>query len=131
MKQITVVMDDRVGLLADLSYLLGKAKINIDSISAEVQGGKAVINLVVSDEKKAVDVLKANGYHVLSSQMIVIKVKDAPGELSEVSKKLQKAKVNIENLFLLARGNGYSFDAIKVDKPKAAKKALSQYLIQA
>ena len=131
MKQITVVVADKVGVLAELSYLLGKARVNIEAISAEVQGGKSVINLVVSDEKRAEMILKSNGYHVLAGEMLVVKVKDAPGALSEISKKLQKAKINIESIYLLTRGEGYSLDAIMVDKPKKAKKVLEEYLVRA
>ena len=131
MKQITVVVADKVGVLAELSYLLGKARVNIEAISAEVQGGKSVINLVVSDEKKAEMILKSNGDHVLAGEMLVVKVKDAPGALSEISKKLQKAKINIESIYLLTRGEGYSLDAIMVDKPKKAKKVLAEYIVKA
>ena len=130
MKQITVLVADKVGVLAELSYLLGKARVNIEAISAEVQGGKSVINLVVSDEKKAEMILKSNGYHVLSGEMLVVKLKDAPGALSEISKKLQKAKINIESIYLLTRGEGHSLDAIMVDKPKKAKKVLAEYLVK-
>jgi len=131
MKQITVVVSDKVGVLAELSYLLGKARVNIEAISAEVQGGKSVINLVVSDEKKAEMILKSNGYHVLAGEMLVVKVKDAPGALSDISKKLQKAKINIESIYLLTRGEGFSLDALMVDKPKKAKKVLAEYLVKA
>ena len=131
MKQITLVVADRVGLLADISYLLGKAKINIDALSVEVQGGKSVINLVVSDEKKAAQVLKSNGYHVLAGDVLVIKVKDAPGELSAISKKLKKANINIESIYMLTRGEGYSLTSFMVDKPKKAKKVLAGYLVKA
>ena len=131
MKQITDVVADKVGVLAELSYLLGKAHVNIDAISAEVQGGKSVINLVVSDDKKAEMILKSNGYHVLAGEMLVVKVKDAPGALSEISKKLQKAKINISSIYLLTRGEGYSLDALMVDKPKKAKKVLAAYIVKA
>ena len=131
MKQITVVVADKVGVLAELSYLLGKARVNIEAISAEVQGGKSVINLVVNDEKKAVLILRSNGYNVLAGEMLVVKVKDAPGALSDISKKLQKAKINIESIYLLTRGEGYSVTAIMVDKPKKAKQVLSEFLVRA
>ncbi|MCX6770124.1 MAG: hypothetical protein NT051_05640 [Candidatus Micrarchaeota archaeon] len=131
MKQLTIVMDDRVGLLADLSYILGKAKINIEAVSVEVYAGKGIINIVVKDEKKATLLLKANGYNLLSTDMIIIKLKDEPGALSAISKKLQVAKINIENLYILVRGDGYCVDALKVDKPAKAKKVLANYLVKA
>jgi len=51
-KQITVVAEDKVGLLADISYILGKAKINIESLSVEVQGNKCLIDISVKDEAR-------------------------------------------------------------------------------
>jgi hypothetical protein len=130
MKQITVVADDRVGLLADISYILGKSRINIEGISVEVHGGKAVIMLVVKDEQKAARMLSASGYNVLEEEIIVIRVKDQPGELSRVSSILKKGGVKIENLYVLSRYGGDSLDAIKVDKPKKAKALLAGYLVK-
>ena len=49
MKSLTIVADDRVGLLSDISYVLGKSKINIESISVDVIGNKAVIVLTIKN----------------------------------------------------------------------------------
>ena len=130
MKQITIVADDKIGALADISYILGKAKLNIESLSAEVYGGKLMINITVKDEKRAASLLTANNYKVLESEILIVKVKDEPGELSKVSKILKEGDVNIGSLYLLARGDGFSLDAIKVDKPKKAKSMLKSYLVK-
>jgi len=53
MHSITIVADDRVGLLADISYILGTTHINIESISVSAIGGKAVITLLVKNPEKA------------------------------------------------------------------------------
>ena len=130
MKQLTVVSEDKVGVLADISYILGKARINIEAITCEVYEGKAVVNLTVKDDKKAAQMLSSNGYKVLQSEILVVRVKDEPGQLSQVSKSLKDAGVNIESLYLLARGNGFSLDAIKVDKPKKAMKVLGPFILK-
>ncbi|HIH18373.1 TPA: ACT domain-containing protein [Candidatus Micrarchaeota archaeon] len=130
MRQITIVADDKVGVLADISFILGKAKINIESLSAEVQGGKAMINISVKDEKKATRLLSANNYKVLQSEILIVKVKDEPGELSKISKILSEGGVNIESLYLLARSSGFTLDAINVDKPKKAALLLKGYLVK-
>ena len=130
MKQITIVAEDKVGLIADISYILGKAHINIDTIAVEVYGGKAVINLAVKDEAKASRLLSANNYQVLESELLTFKVKDEPGKLAEVSRLLLEAHINTENLYQITHGNGYAINAIKVDKPKKAKKILAQYLVK-
>lgn len=130
MKQITIVAEDKVGLIADISYILGKAHINIESIAVEVYGGKAVVNLSVKDEAKAVRLLSANNYQVLESELLAFKVNDEPGKLSEVSRLLKEAHINTINLYQITRGNGYTINAIKVDKPKKAKKVIAQYLVK-
>ena len=124
MKQLTIVTEDKVGVLADISYILGKAKMSIMGVSAEAYEGKAIVNLVVKDDRKAIDILSANGYKVYESDMIMVKVKDEPGALSNISAKLKEANISVQSLYLIMRCKGYSVGALKVDKPKAAKKLL-------
>ena len=62
MKTITIISEDRVGLLADISYILAKSKVNIDEINADIVDGKAVIKLAVGDKEKATKALADNGY---------------------------------------------------------------------
>ncbi len=128
MKQLVIIADDKVGLLADISFLLSKSKMNIDAISAELVGNKAVIHLTVKDEKKAKETLEANDYKVVTSDVLVIKLKDEPGELSKISKKLAEGGVNIAHVHLLTKGKEGALFSIKVDKNKKAQKILEPYL---
>ncbi|MCX8196846.1 MAG: ACT domain-containing protein [Candidatus Micrarchaeota archaeon] len=128
MKQMTVIVQDKVGLLADISYILGKAKINIDSVSVVSSGGTAILTFLLSDEKKAAQLLRQNGYKVLESEIFIVKLKDRPGELSELSSKLANAKINILSLYIVAKEAGYTYIAIKVDKTKKAKQLLKPYM---
>ena len=126
-KQIAVVADDKVGVLADISYILGKSKINIESLSVVSMERKAVLVFFVKDEKRACQLLKANGYNVLESEIIIARIHDQPGELSKLSSILAKAGVNILNLYVIAREHGESVVALRVDKTAKAKKLLSAY----
>jgi len=128
MEQLTIVVEDKVGVLADISYLFGKAKINIDSISAVSLSGKAVITFFVKDAARANAFLKSNGYKVLESEIMVLRLKDEPVQLSKLSSLLVKEKVNILNLYFIAKEKGTSLLALRVDKPKKAKKLLAPYL---
>src|SRR5512137_818874 len=100
MQGITVVADDRVGLLADISYILGTTHINIESISVSAIGGKAVITLLVKNPEKAESVLKNNGFSVSSGNVLFFRVEDKPGALAAVAKRLADNKINGENLTL-------------------------------
>ena len=127
MKAINLVEKDRVGLLMDISYILAKENINIESISVTTVGGKAIISLVVKNTRKAEEVLKKNGFNVVKEEVILIKLKDQPGELSKVAKLLSDNKVNIKNVYIVSRDGKETVVALMPDRLKKAKKLLEEH----
>ena len=129
MKSVTVVSQDRDGLLADISYILGKSNINIESLSVDIIGQKAIIALTVKDYKKASNVLNSNGFETAQNDPIVIKLPNRPEELSKIANRLALEKINIENLLVLGNDVHTGVFAINVDKPRKAVKLLNDVLI--
>lgn len=127
-KQITVVAEDRIGLLADVSYILGKARINIESLSVEVRGSKCIVDLGVKDDKKASTLLSNNGYQVLQPDVMVVKIKDEPNQMAQFTSRLAKEKVRIISMGLITKEGGYDTFALQVDHPGKAKRLLGPYL---
>ncbi len=125
---MTLVAHDRVGVLAEISRILGKAKINIDSVSAVSIGDRAILTFLLKNEKKAAGLLRRSGYHVLESEIFVVRLRDEPGALSALSCRMVDEKINIINLYIVAKEPGVSVVALKVDKPKKAKKLLAPYM---
>jgi hypothetical protein len=128
MRELVIVTKDKVGLLAEISYLLGKENINIESISADTVGRKAIIHLVASDDKKAEELLNKAGFKVMHSDMIVVTLEERPGELSKIAKILADAQINIKNVQLLTKEDDKALYAISVDKIKKAVELLRSYL---
>jgi len=128
MKQLTVLVDDKVGLLANISYLLGRSRINIDSISMASIGGKAVVNLGVRDIKRAKDILETNGYRCLEADTLVIRLENKPGEMARMTRILADNKINMEHLAVISQDETVSIHSLKVDKQAKAEKCLSAYL---
>lgn len=129
MKTITIVADDRVGLLADISYILGKAKINIESIGLDVVAGKAIVSLTIKNADKAKQMLEQNNYKVNEANVMVLKVTDQPGELNQITQNLAQSGINIENIHMLSRDEKSTVLAMVVDNPRKAQKILEPYLI--
>lgn len=129
MKAVTIVADDKVGLLADISYILAKAKINIDSVNVDVMSGKAIISIGIADPAKARDVLSAAGYKVEEMNSVVIKIPDKPGELNRLTTLLSKDGIHIQNVRTLSKDDKNAVLAVVVDKPKRAAGILKEYLI--
>lgn len=131
MKEIIIVSKDRVGLIADISYILANEKINIEQIDVNVTEDKAIIRLGVLSAKyeKAKSALERSGFEVLPPKSLVVKLEDKPGSLAELSKKLAEAKINILNIHVIGKNNTDVFDSIIVDKPKQAKKVLGNIIV--
>jgi len=128
MKSITIVEDDRVGLLADISYILGKAKVNIESISVDVIGNKALVRLMVKDAKAAKDILEMNKFHVSEENATILKLPDQPGELSRITTILAKDKIDIKNVHIISRNGKETILSIVTDKPKKVEVLLKDVL---
>ncbi|MCX6770125.1 MAG: ACT domain-containing protein [Candidatus Micrarchaeota archaeon] len=130
MKSITVVAEDRVGLLADISYILGSSHINIESLSVIVQSTTSMVNITVKDEKRATDLLRKNGFKVLESEMLLVKIKNEPTQMAAFTAKLSSNKISIVSMHPLAKQGGYDTFALKVDHIAKAKRVLSTYLVE-
>ncbi|MBU0527617.1 MAG: ACT domain-containing protein [Candidatus Micrarchaeota archaeon] len=127
MKSVTIVSEDRVGLLADISYILGKSSVNIDGLHVDVIGGKAVISMEVKDPKKADDILIRNGFKTTDPTAIVIKVSN--NSMEKITEMLELEKVTIKGLNKLSSDSNEGIFAINVDKPRKATKMLSPFLL--
>ncbi|VVC01912.1 ACT domain protein [uncultured archaeon] len=125
MEQLTLVMEDKVGALADISYLLGKSRINIDSLTAVSMDNKAILTFFVKDARKASQLLKSNGYKVLESEVLVVRLKDEPGRMAALSGLLAKNNINVTSLYFVAKDKGIAIVALHVDKTTKAKRVLA------
>ena len=100
-KDLTIVMEDRPGSLATLGEVLGRAGINIEGGCAVTSQGKGEIHILVEDAAKARGALRASNIQVLrEADVLVEDIKDRPGELGNVSRRLAGAGVNIQVLYL-------------------------------
>jgi hypothetical protein len=128
MRELIIVAKDRVGLLAQISKILGDKNINIDSVSVETLGKDAIIHLVASREEEATQLLEDAGFKVTASDTIVLKIEDHPGELAKVALTLAESGINIRSVLFLRKEENKGLFAVKVSKPEKAVEILKDYL---
>jgi len=128
MRELIIVAKDRVGLLAQISKILGDNNINIDSVGVETVGKDAVIHLVASNEEQAVKLLEKAGFKVTASDTLLLKIEDQPGELAKVALTLAEAGINIRSVLFLRKEDSKGVFAVKVNKPEKAAELLKDYL---
>ena len=124
MQEITVITENKVGVLADICGLLGRSGVNIEAISAQGLGESGIIRLVTGDVKTAVRELERAGAKIRVAEILTVKLNDQPGELGKIARKLARAGVDIESLYLLSKNRGVMEVAIKPGDLNAARLAL-------
>ena len=99
-KDLTVVLDNRPGTLADLGEALGEAGINLDAMCGFPCEGKCVIHILVEDAGGARSALENAGLTVESERdVLLFEAEDRPGMLGETMRKLADAGVNVDLLY--------------------------------
>lgn len=121
-RQISVMLENIPGKLAEVSRILADAKINIRALTAAETTDFAILRLIVSDTKKAVEALRKNRFAVSESDMIAIQMKDEPGSLAKVAESFSRNGINIEYLYPIITSKN-AIVAFRVSDIEGAKKA--------
>ena len=121
---ITLLLDDQPGALAQIGEVLGRAGVNIEGLCAVTSGGgQAEVHVLVEDLEAALPALARSGLAVSSEQeVVVVALEDRPGALGAVSRQLGEAGVNI-TLTYLATDTRL---VLAADNPAAARAALGK-----
>jgi len=130
MEQLTVLVEDKPGALADICEAFGKNGVNIKAISAEGLGEAGIIRVVTEDLNTAKRALKREGYNFTVSEIIQLRLDDRPGELGKVTRKLSDNGINIQYIYIIGRDKGFTDLAIKVTDTEAGKELLDKYLVK-
>jgi hypothetical protein len=105
MKDLTVIMEDKPGKLADLGEATGRAGINIEGLCAMVGDGKGLIHILVEDADAARQALDDAGISVADDRdAVVVDLHDKPGAMGEIARDLADAGVNIDVAYTIFTG---------------------------
>ncbi|HMD87995.1 MAG TPA: ACT domain-containing protein [Anaerolineaceae bacterium] len=100
-KDLTVILEDKPGMLAHLGEVLGRAGVNIEGICGMRFENKGVVHVLVEEGTKARKALEVNHIQVSEEQdVMVVEVEDRPGNLGNIARRLAAAAVNIHLAYL-------------------------------
>ena len=104
-KDLTVVLVNRPGTLADAAEALGRAGINIDGVCGFPSGNEGIMHVLVEDAAGARDALTAAGLEVREERDVVVaSVEDRPGTGGELLRRVADAGANVDLLYLAMDG---------------------------
>ncbi|MHB0957478.1 MAG: hypothetical protein ACYC6N_22130 [Pirellulaceae bacterium] len=129
MREITLVTPAQAGLMADISDHLGRAGINIETLEAFVVRDWDIVLLTVSDYNRALVVLRDAGYDAITEDAVVINVKDQPGALAQVTRRLHEGGVDIRSVRILHRQAGEAMVAISMNRTDEGMRLIEDLLV--
>ena len=125
-ERIIIMVNNEVGVLADITGLLAGAGINVESMNTQTAQERGAIIMTVNDTDHALSILNQAGYKAVSDDSVVVRLRDEPGALAGVADRLRQAGVNIQNLHILARQDGYALIALTTSDRAATEAAIRQ-----
>jgi hypothetical protein len=126
-KQLSVFLANKPGTLADVCEELARAEINIFALTISDTADHSVVRLVVNNHEKALQIFEERGVLAVESKVLMIENNNKPGSLARISKKLAKAKINIEYAYLATSPSAKKgLLVLRVDDTKGGLKVLQK-----
>ncbi len=98
--QLSLFLENKPGTLADVCKELARLKINIQALTIADSVDHAIVRMVVSETRRALEMFEERGVLVVESKVLMIENSNKPGSLATIAEKLAKGKVNIEYAYL-------------------------------
>lgn len=129
MKQISLVIKDKQGVLAHITELMANANINITDIEAESIGEAAVIVMQVDKYDEALTILRDARYSAISEECLLVRLTDKPGALAHLARRFADAGINIRNIHIMQRDGDNSIAAVSTERSEEAMKLVADILV--
>ncbi len=124
-KQLTVFVENKQGALVSITDILASNNINLRALSIAETQDFGILRLIVNDEKTAEKTLSDAGYLIKVTDVVGVKIGDAPGKLTSALAVLDKAGINMEYLYaFMARTEKHAYVVLRVEDNAAAETAL-------
>jgi hypothetical protein len=126
-KQISVFIENKKGRLADVTEILSGGGINIRALFLADTTDFGVLRMIVTDNEKALNLLKDNDIVAQETDVIAVEVEDKPGGLHKILKLLGGNDINIEYMYaFVEKKASNAVVIIKIDEQKKAIEVLQK-----
>ncbi len=119
-EQLSVFVEDKMGELTKTTTLLSKNNISIKSINLIDSSDFGLLRIIVDDTKKASKVLANEGFSLVKTKVLAVKIKNRVGSFNEVVKTLSDNEINIEYIYTVD-SDTYGIFIFKVSKRELEK----------
>ncbi len=127
LKQLTVFVPNRQGSLVAITKSLAEHNINLRALSIADTEEFGILRLIVNDTETAYSILEGEGYLIKITEVVGVKIGDAPGKLSDALAVLDSENINMEYLYaFMSRTEKHAYVVLRVADNSAAEAALEK-----
>ena len=119
-KQVSVFLPNKPGILAKFSKLLVENDINMRAMTVAETADKGLLRMVVDKTDETVELLKNYNYLVSVADVIAVEIPAKAGGLYEIADMLGEADINIEYIYSSAILKPESIIVLNVDNTERA-----------
>jgi len=113
LKQITVFLENKQGRIEEVTAYLAEANINLHALSLADTTDFGILRIIVSDTKKAMNVLKDKNFMAKTVDVIAVALEHNPGSLHKVLRELNSPDISIEYIYAFTSRHK-DYDAIVI-----------------
>ncbi len=125
--QLSVVIENRPGVLTRLCDALSSHNINIEGFSAYGETEHGIVRIVTEDAERAVDILADRGFLVTRTDVVAVKLANRPAGLLRLARQLADQDINIHYAYGSAGQAGRLATLyLRVDEPQRASQLLAE-----
>jgi len=119
--QLSIVLENRPGLLAHICDILAEANINLLALSTHDAVDNAAVRLLCDNPTKALLLLEQEELFVLEQKVVVLEIENHAGALSRIARQLARADINIGYAYCTSvSGQETSCLVLRTDEPEKA-----------
>ena len=125
LKQLSIFVENKQGALVALTDTIAAHNVNMRALSIADTEDFGILRLIVDDTDATCAFLREEGHLVNVTDVVGVKIGDAPGKLSAALAALDKAAINVEYLYaFMARTERHAYVVLRVNDNAAAEAAL-------
>ncbi|MFO1482294.1 MAG: ACT domain-containing protein [Verrucomicrobiaceae bacterium] len=122
MKQLTVLVANRIGVTAEIAACLAAHGVNIEEIDIEGVEERGIVVLTVDRYDEALRALSEQGFRVVTQDTLLIRIEDRPGALASIAMRLKDAGLDLRSMHIMHREAGETIASLVAsDNAKAAE----------
>lgn len=126
LNQLTVFVENKQGAIVDITEALADKNVDLRALSIADTKDFGILRLIVNDNEIASKTLSEHGYLVKNTEVVGVKIGDAPGKLSKALSVLDEKNINLEYLYsFMVRTDKHAYVVLRVADNNAAEKALT------